>query len=582
MVILGINPYHADASAAIIIDGNLVAAAEEERFTRIKHCAGFPFNAIKFCLDFASISMKDVDIIAIPRLKSSRILKKMLYSIKIPNMFLSRMKAWQKFGNIENEIRKYFVIDKKMPKLYFVEHHRAHLASSFFVSPFERASLLSLDGLGDFGSALWGIGEGNKIKVIGGVDFPHSLGFYYTAITQYLGFLKYGDEYKVMGLSAYGEPIFLSDFRDIVKIRINKIGYELNLKYFDHSKKGSYISWDEGEPIQKILYSNELINKFGQNRKKDEPIEDVHKNIAASLQRRFEEVFLHQLDCLYKLTKIDKLSYAGGVAYNCVANGKILDKTQFKDIYIQPAAGDAGLAVGAAFYVWHQILDQPRLFVMEHAYWGPEYQDYDIVQFIHKFLNHKDFSIIECRYSDEVVKETARYIADGKIIGWFQGRMEWGPRALGNRSILVDPSRKEMKDLLNKRIKNREPFRPFAPSILEEYVNDYFNQSYVSPFMLMTYMVKESKVCDLQAAINVDNTARIQTVSKKCNPLYWSLINEFRKIKNIPSLLNTSFNENEPIVCSPKEAIDCFIRTNMDVLVLGRYIIKKEYETTND
>jgi carbamoyltransferase len=577
MVILGINAYHGDASAAIVVDGALVAAVEEERFTRVKHTAGFPAHAVRYCLQAAGVTIREVDHIAIPRNPRARLVQKLLYAVKLPKFALERVRVLGRFGRIKEALAQALEVDPKAIKATFhrVEHHLAHLASSFFVSPFERAAVLSLDGLGDFASGMWGIGEGNRITVWGSVPFPHSVGMYYTAVTQFLGFWKYGDEYKVMGLSAYGEPEFLEEFRQMLRVN-DGMGYEMDLRYFRHHTDGPTMTWEAGEPQLGQLFSDAFVRRFGDPHPPRTPVGRREENLAASLQARLEEVVLHQINALYRLvaerTKqpTNALAYAGGVAFNCVANGKIFDATPFEHLYIQPAAGDAGLAIGAAFYVWHQVLGYPRKFVMEHAYWGPEFSDAEIRRALERHgLAYRQLD------REMLVRETAKRIAEGKVIGWFQGRMEWGPRALGNRSIVVDPRRPEMKDILNKRVKHREPFRPFAPSVLEEYTGEYYEHSYPSPFMLLAYKVRPEKRDEIPAPTHVDGTGRLQTVSQKTNPLYWQLIDAFRQLTGVPVVLNTSFNENEPIVCTPDEAIDCFLRTHMDVLAIGSFLVER-------
>lgn len=585
MIILGINSYHGDASAAVIVNGELIAAVEEERFNRIKHSAGFPAQAIKYCLKEAGVSISGVDYIAVPRDPKARILKKLYYGVKIPALAVRRFAALRKIQNIKKTIADAFQIhgEEVKAKIINVEHHRAHLASSFFVSGFERALLFSADGLGDFASTMWGIGEANKIKILGEVCFPHSLGMYYTAITQYLGFLNYGDEYKVMGLAAYGEPEYKDEF-DKILTSDGDLGFKLGLNYFVHHKKLVDMNFEEGRPSLGLLYSPYLEKRLGRHRQSLDSIGRRHQNIAASLQVRLEEIIFLLLNRIYELQpqgqgKVNALCMAGGVAFNCVANGKIFDHTPFKKIYIQPAAGDAGLAVGAAYYIWHQILNEPRDFLMEHAYWGPQYDCKtisDALKIMNDELNKQGCAVKKIEDKDELCRRTAQAIADGKVVGWFQGRMEWGPRALGNRSILVDPRRTEMKDILNNRIKHREPFRPFAPVILEEKIGGYFEKTHPSPFMFFAYKVRSEKINIIPAPTHIDGTGRIQTVNTETNPLFWQLIKEFENLTGVPVLLNTSFNENEPIVNTPGEALDCFLRTKMDVLVMGNYLLKKE------
>ncbi len=579
MIILGINAYHGDASAAIVVDGKLVAAAEEERFNRIKHSAGFPEEAVRYCLKEAGVSIKEIDYIAIPRDYKARLLRKLYYGIKIPKLAVRRFVALRKTQDIKRTLVNIFQIHEKEIKANFinVEHHRAHIASSFFVSPFEKALLFSADGLGDFASTMWGVGEGNKIKILGAISFPHSLGMYYTAITQYLGFLNYGDEYKVMGLAAYGRPEYKDEFEKIL-MHHGKLGFKLGLDYFVHHQKLVDMHFEEGYPELDILFSGCLEKRLGPRRNKKDAIEERHQNIASTLQKRLEDILFKLLNDLAGIKNETRLCLSGGVAFNCVANGKIFKHTPFNQIYIPPAAGDAGLAIGAAYYVWHQMLDKPRDFVMEHAYWGPEYNSEaisDELKVINGELSRQGCKVTKIEDEEQLCKITAQAISEGKIVGWFQGRMEWGPRALGNRSIVVDPRKAEMKDILNARIKHRETFRPFAPSILEEKTSEYFEKTYPSPFMLFAYKVRPEKMHIIPAPCHVDGTGRLQTVSKETNPRYWNLIKEFENITGVPVVLNTSFNENEPIVNTPKEALDCFLRTKMDMLVMENFIIER-------
>ncbi|MFQ5904045.1 MAG: carbamoyltransferase [Candidatus Binatia bacterium] len=584
MVILGINAYHADASAALVVDGQLVAAAEEERFNRIKHSAGVPAQAIKACLKLGGLEARDIDHVAVARDPTARLAKKALYAIRVPKLALDRLAAWKTFGNIPSALASCLERSSLPARYHRVEHHKAHLASSFFVSPFENAALLSADGLGDFASTMWGVGRESKLSVLGATAFPHSLGIYYTALTQYLGFWKYGDEYKVMGLAACGEPEFKDEFDKIIRLD-GRLGFSLGLDYFIHHKNGPEMTWFDGEPLLGRLFSDQLLRRLGPARENRVAVEKRDQNIASSLQSRLEDTMFSLLNKLYELTKLKQLCLAGGVAFNCVVNGKIFEKTPFEKVYIQPAAGDAGLAIGAAFYVWNQILGQPRSFEMKHAYWGPEFSNDNIGKVLgarsRELERTANGELRIAELSEErLVKFTAKKIAEGKVVGWFQGRMEWGPRALGNRSIVVDPRQAEMKEILNARIKHREPFRPFAPSILEERVGDYFEHSYPSPFMLMTYKVKAEKRNVIPAPTHVDGSGRLQTVSKEQNPLYWQLLKVFEKLTGVPVLLNTSFNENEPIVHRPEEALDCFLRTKMEVLVIGRYVVEKVGETS--
>jgi len=576
--ILGINAYHGNASAAIVCDGRLVAAVEEERFNRVKYAAGFPAAAIRYCLAEAGITLDDVDHIAIPRNPWARLGTKLLYAVRMPRFARERVRVLARFTNLPEALAQAFEVDPQRIRARYhrVEHHLAHLASAFFVSPFEQAAVLSADGLGDFASTMWATGEGNRLRVHGAVAFPHSLGMYYTAITQYLGFWKFGDEYKVMGLAAYGEPAYLEEFRRILQSNA-ALGFRLNLAYFSHHHTGPDMTWREADKTPQLgrIFSPYLEERLGPTRAPDQPVEQRHRNAAATMQACLEEVLFDLLTTLQRRTGHRALCLAGGVAFNCAANGKIFDRTPFEQVYVQPAAGDAGLAIGAAYYVYHHVLGHPRTFVMEHPYWGPAYSQEQIRAALERSsIASSEFQVTELP-EEQLAKETAKEIASGKIVGWFQGRAEWGPRALGNRSILADPRRAEMKDILNRRIKHREVFRPFAPSILEEATGEYFEKAYPSPFMALAYSVRAEKRKEIPAPTHVDGTGRLQTVSRTVNPRYWRLIREFANLTGVPVVLNTSFNENEPIVCQPEEAIECFLRTKMDVLVLGNTIVRK-------
>jgi len=582
MTILGISAYHPDSSACIVQDGKLVAAVEEERFKRIKHWAGFPKEAIEYCITEANVSLSEVDYIAVGRNTRANLWRKGLFALKNNLGFGrigDRLKNWGKIEGMAQILSNEFDTDIQtiIRKMVNIEHHNAHMASTFLVSPFENAAILSIDGFGDFVSTRSGTGKGNKINIFNNVFYPHSLGILYTAITQYLGFMSYGDEYKVMGLSSFGEPEFLEAFKDIVRFG-NKKGFNLNLNYFAHHRGNPTYTWHNEYPVMRKVYSNLLTERFGPSRSNDEPITQKHNNVAASLQRLTEEVIFSLLNNLYEKTKSNKLCIAGGVGYNSVANGKIYDHTPFEEVYIPPASGDAGTAIGAAYYVYNIILENKRDFVMENAFWGPGFKNEEIETEIRKYFKSiKNSGLnIEKSNPDRLCKIIAQEIADGKIIGWFQGRMEWGPRALGNRSIIVDPRRKDMKDILNARIKKRESFRPFAPSILLEKTSEYFENSYPTPFMMKVFKIKQDKQKLIPAVTHVDGTGRLQTVKKEENTLYWTLIKEFENITGVPIILNTSFNENEPIVCTPEEAIDCFARTQMDILVMGNWIIRRE------
>lgn len=587
-IILGLNAYHGDSSACILVDGELVAAAEEERFTRIKHWAGMPAEAIKYCLEEAGVGLGDVDHVALNRDPRANLFRKGLYILATrPSLGIitDRARNAARIKDVRADIAERIGYNGKELnfKIHFVEHHKAHLGSSFFVSPFDEAAAISVDGFGDFVGTMWGVAKGGSINVVHSTYFPHSLGLFYLAFTQYLGFTNYGDEYKVMGLAAYGRPSYMEQMRTIVRTptetNVSSGGlFELNLDYFVHHNQGAQMTWAGGEPVMGPVYSGKFAELFGPPRKKGEPLEDRHKDIAASLQARYEEVFYQILNYVHEKTNMDALALSGGCAMNSVANGKVFKNTPFKDVYIQPAAGDAGGAIGAAYCVWHERLGSPRKFVLEKPYLGPEYDSETIRAVIRG--NDAELREEKCNvttYNDmtEVCRTAAEHIAKGKVVGWFQGRMEWGPRALGNRSIVCDPRRPDMKDILNLKIKRRESFRPFAPSIHVEAVDDYFETGYPDPFMLKVYSIRPEKRGVIPAVTHVDGTGRLQTVGEVNNPLYWRLIDEFRKITGVPVVLNTSFNENEPIVNTPLEALKCFLRTKMDVLVLGSHVINR-------
>jgi len=554
-----------------------VAAVEEERFNRVKYAAGFPAQAIRYCLKEAGLELHDIDHVAVPRNPYARLGRKLFYAMRMPSFARERVKVLSKFAGIPQALAQAFDTDpaKIAAKFHRIEHHQAHLASAFFVSPFERAALLSADGLGDFASTMWGTGEGSRMNIDGTIAFPHSLGLFYSAVTQYLGFLKFGDEYKVMGLAAYGEAEQLEAFREMV--RADGDGFRLGLDYFTHHRSGPEMSWADADktPTMGKMFSEAMERRLGPRRNPEEPLEQRHRNLASALQARLEEVYLGMLEKLRARTGLKAVCLAGGVAFNCVANGKIFDRTGFEQVYVHPAAGDGGLAVGAAFFVWHQILGKPRSFVMDHAYWGPGYTRDETCRAIDRNGLRQNGWRVDELAEDNLIERTAAIVADGKILGWFQGRAEWGPRALGNRSIVADPRRPEMKEILNQRIKHREIFRPFAPSILSESTGEWFEKSHPSPFMTLAYSVRPEKREKIPAPTHVDGTGRLQTVTRDANPRYWSLIKAFEQLTGVPVVLNTSFNDNEPIVCRPEEALDCFKRTQMDALVLGDFLITR-------
>lgn len=583
MLILGINAYHGDAAACIVRDGELIAAAEEERFRRIKHWAGFPSEAINYCLKAAGVEIGQVDHVAVNRNPSANLLKKALFAFsKRPSLsaVTNRLKNAAKIASIEEALSAATGVprDQITAHIHAVEHHRAHMGSAFFVSPFNEAAVVSVDGFGDFVSTMWGSGRGNALSIAEEINFPHSLGLFYLAMTQYLGFPHYGDEYKVMGLAPYGKPTEMEKMRQIVRL-LPEGRFELDLDYFVHHSEGVAMVWESGEPKIGRVFSDELAKLLGPVCEPGEPLSDYHKNLAASMQAMYEEAFFHILDHVHRQTGLDRLCLAGGCAMNSVANGKVFERSPFREVYIQSAAGDAGGAIGAAFSVWNETLAQPRGFVMDHAYWGPEYSDEEISTLLDSSAQGlaRNGCVVE-RVADEAVlcARTARAIAEGKVIGWFQGRMEWGPRALGNRSILGDPRRADMKDILNLKIKRRESFRPFAPSILREHVKDWFETDYDVPFMLQVYQIREERREKIPAVTHVNGSGRLQTVTERQNARYYRLIRAFGELTGVPILLNTSFNENEPVVCRPEEALDCFLRTKMDVLIMGNWFLARE------
>jgi carbamoyltransferase len=577
LIILGINAFHADSSAALLRDGKLIAAAEEERFRRIKHWAGFPSQAVAYCLREARVQLSDVDHIAFNQDSRAHFMRKVAYFLtEHPNinLVLHRLRTRRARATLPTLLEQASPGQTVRAKLHRVEHHLAHLSSAFHVCPFEQAAVVSVDGFGDFSSAAWGAAADRAISTYDRVYFPHSLGIFYQALTQYLGFPHYGDEYKVMGLAPYGRPLFLDAMRKIVRV-LSDGRFELDLTFFRHHREDVAYQWIEGSPEFGDLFSPALQELLGPRRQSADPLEVRHRDIARSAQALYEEAFFHLLNMLQKRCGLTDVALAGGCAMNSVANGKIQRMTPFRRVYVQAAAGDAGGAIGSAFAIWHK-LGGKRTFVMDHAYWGPAFGAAEIAQVL--AAHRSELSAARCTIKEvandaELCRHTAAVIADGGVVGWFQGRMEWGPRALGNRSILCDPRRADMKALLNAKIKRRESFRPFAPSVLEEAVPEWFEENDAVPFMMQVFQIREEKRKLIPAVTHVDGSGRLQTVSRLSNPRYYALIESFRAITNVPMVLNTSFNENEPVVCTPKEALDCFLRTQMDALVLGDTMI---------
>lgn len=580
MLILGLNAFHADASACLLRDGVLVAAAEEERFRRIKHWAGFPSEAIRYCLAEAGVSPSNVDHVAINQDSHAHRLRKIAYVLtQRPELGLviGRLRNRKARATIPDLLAQAFPGAPLRAEFHPVEHHLAHLASAFDVSPFHEAVVASVDGFGDFASTAWGVGVGADLKVEGRIYFPHSLGLFYQALTQYLGFPHYGDEYKVMGLAPYGEPRHMEAMRKIVRL-LPGGRFALDLAYFRHHREETPYQWSEGEPKVGDLFSEALEDLLGPRRPGDAPLEDRHRDIARSIQAMYEEAFFHLIGHLQARTGLTDLTLAGGCAANSVANGKVRRMTPFRRVYVQSAAGDAGGAIGAAFSVWRQ-LGGARTFAMDHAFWGPGYDDAELAAVLEAHsdqLAAAGCTVQRLADDDALCAETATAVADGQVVGWFQGRMEWGPRALGGRSIVCDPRRADMKQILNAKIKRRESFRPFAPSVLDRAVSDWFEEDDDVPFMMQVFQIREDKRDRIPAVTHVDGSGRLQTVHFQANPRYYGLIEAFEKLTGVPMVLNTSFNENEPVVCRPEEALDCFLRTRMDVLVLGDHVVRRE------
>lgn len=567
MYILGFDCYGHDSAAALLRDGEIVAMAEEERFAREKHTLAFPAHAIRYCLDEAGISIDDVDYIAYYWDPSLHVADQMWHIIRyLPrSLGLVRSRLGQNFlpmVRLDHTLRNNLGLSarSKVHQIHRIEHHAAHAASTFLLSPFEEAAILSVDAVGEWASTWFGIGEGNSLRKLGEVGFPHSVGMLYGSVTEYLGFHFASGEGKVMGLAPYGDPkVYLPEFRKIVRLEPEG-RFSLDMSYFEYHLYG------RGHWV-----SDKFARVFGPPRRREEPIEKRHEDVAAALQRITEEVSLHMAEHLHAVTGKRNLCIAGGVGLNSVMNGRILQHGPFEEIFIQPAANDAGTAIGAALWVHSCLLGLPRPPAMEHAYWGPTFTDEEIAATLARYDGRLVY-----RQLDDPARAGAEIIARGEILGWFQGRMEFGPRALGNRSILADPRWPEMKDLLNARVKHREPFRPFAPSVLEERTGEYFTVDHLSPFMILVFDVRPEKRALVPAITHVDGTGRVQTVSRETNPRYWALISEFERLTGVGLVLNTSFNVmGEPIVCQPHEAIECFLNTGIDRLIIGDYLVEK-------
>jgi len=567
LYILGISCYYHDSAAAILKDGKVVAAVEEERFTREKNDDNFPKNAIDYCLKEAGISAKDLDCIAFydkSVLKFERLLDN--YIAVAPRglgSFVDVIPKWlHKRLWIKEEIKKY--LGGYTGKIYFPEHHLSHAAYTFFTSPFTDSAILTVDGVGEWTTTSYGTASNSKIQLTNDIRWPHSLGMFYSAFTYFLGFKVNEGEYKLMGLSAYGKP----KYYDLIKKELIDVRDDgslcLNMKYF-------CFHWD------KVMVNGKFQELFGVPRRtEDTKTEQIHFDIGASAQLILEEILLKMANHVYEKTKLKNLCLGGGVALNGVANYRLLKEGPFDKIHIPPSPGDGGSAIGCAVYAYYSILNNERIIETDSAkmisnsvYLGPQYSNDEIISFLESYnIPYQKFE------RQELLENTVKLISEQNVVGWYQGRVEWGPRALGNRSILADPRNAKMKDILNEKIKHRESFRPFAPSILEEYTSDYFELDIPSPYMLFVAKVKKPEA--IPAVTHVDGTGRLQTVSKQSNPLFYDLINEFYKLTNVPVLVNTSMNvRGEPIVNTPEEAFDMLLKTDMDYIVMGNCLVGK-------
>ena len=574
-IILGLNAYHADSSAAIFVDGTLIAATEEERFRRIKHWAGFPSEAIKFCLREAGCTLNDLTAITIGRDPSAKKINKATFVLKHPKVAKA---LWsQRSANKDDitllherfrEVEADADVEAIKAKLQFIEHHRSHLASAFYPSPFDEAAVLSIDGSGDFTTTMLGRGKGTRIEVLESVDFPASVGLFYTAFTQFLGFPHYGDEYKVMGLAPYGEPKYVEQVAQVLPLKAGGL-YTWKSEFFDFT--GGVVSYPDHLPTVAPVFGKKFEELFGPARKPGDELTQYHMDLASSVQRHTEEIIFHVLRRLHDLTGLKRVCIAGGVAQNSVANGKITRNTPFEEVYIPSAGHDAGISMGSAQFHIHQELGRARTAPIFSAYTGSQFSDDAIAAELQAkgiaFTHHPDLADLCAVVSDALV--------DGAVVGWFSGRAEFGPRALGARSILVDPRRADAKELLNSKIKRRESFRPFAPSILVEHVADWFELDELVPFMEKVFPIREERRMEIPAVTHVDGSGRLQSVLPEVAPRYHALISAFHEKTGVPILLNTSFNENEPIVNAPEHALDCYLRTQMDVLVLGNCVVRR-------
>ena len=580
MRVLGVNSFHGDSSACLLVDGRIVAAAEEERFTRVKHWAGFPKLAIEYCLAEGALRLEDVDVVAANHDSKASFWRRLGFLLaRRPSVAAvrDRLRRRRHRGDLPSHFAAAFGAERLRAAVENVEHHESHLASAFYGSRFEDAIALSVDGFGDFASACWGAGRGASLQVDGRVHFPHSLGLLYQAMTQYLGFPHYGDEYKVMGLAPYGAPKHVAKIREMVRL-LDDGRFELDLRFFRHASEQVEFTFAEGSPRFGALFSPAVEDLLGPARREGDELTQGHRDIAHSVQAVYEEAFFNLVRGVHRRYGLADLALAGGCAQNSVANGKVYRNTPVKRLYVQAAAGDAGGALGAALVAWTRHASGRRPLAMDHAYWGPQYDDSACRGAIDAVgaLRAGGFHVEHQPEEGALCRRVAGLIAAGKVVGWFQGRMEWGPRALGNRSILGDPRRNDMKELLNLKIKRRESFRPFAPSILREAVQDWFEVDDDVPFMTHVYPIRAERRAAIPAVTHVDGSGRLQTVTREGNARYYRLIEAFRDLTGVPMLLNTSFNESEPIVCTPAQALDCFVRTHMDCLVLGDYMVLRD------
>ena len=581
-VILGLNAWHGDASACLMVDGHVVAAIEEERLRRVKHWAGLPTLAIRACLAEASLGLADVEHVAVNRDPRAHRLEKVWHLVRrrpSPGHVLDRLRNARRLGGLAERLCDELGLERHRfrARLHAVEHHRAHLASACFASPWERCSVASVDGFGDFSSALWGHARGSRVDVHGRVGFPHSLGLFYLALTQYLGFPRYGDEYKLMGLAAYGEPRMQRELEALVGLDHGG-GFRLDLRFFRHHRGEVAMTWQGGEPVLANAFSPLLEELLGAAREPGSELTQRHRDLAASVQAVYEGALFHLLRALHDRTGEGRLALAGGCAMNSLANGRIEGGTPFEEVYVPPAPGDAGGALGAALWVWRRVLRGEPVAPIEHAYLGPALSSSDTDRALRARRDELDAAGVgpgRTLPEAELCERVARHLEAGHVVGWVQGRMELGPRALGARSILGDPRRADMQDVLNRRIKRRESFRPFAPAVLAERQGAWFASAAAVPFMSRVFPVLEAQRGRIPAVVHADGTGRLQTVQAATNPRFHRLIRCFEQRTGVPILLNTSFNENEPIVHRPEEAVDCFLRTRMDVLVLGDRILER-------